>query len=258
MLIHGWGSSAAAWNATSERLLRAGIEVLTVDLRGHGASPASRDPLTIELLAGDVRRAIEASGLHRPLLMGHSGGGLIALALAASGGAWSGLVLLATAMHAGPPSPTELRLLGSELLGRLLTDPWRAEFILSRTMGPTAPFHGRASAGRDLAATPAAVRAEYFRLAGLPSAARGPLPRGLPVRVLGGAEDRVSPLAEVHATARSLGLASAIALEGRGHALPLEVPELIASEVIRLLDRDSGSPGPGSPRDARSASGTAP
>jgi pimeloyl-ACP methyl ester carboxylesterase len=57
--------------------------VLAVDLRGHGGSDAPEQRYTMQLLAADVRWMCAQLGVERPVVVGHSLGGLVALELAA-------------------------------------------------------------------------------------------------------------------------------------------------------------------------------
>jgi len=62
--------------------LAEGREVLTVDLRGHGESDIE-DPYDPITYATDVAETVQALGLERPLVIGHSLGGVVASAYAA-------------------------------------------------------------------------------------------------------------------------------------------------------------------------------
>ncbi|MFC5287365.1 alpha/beta fold hydrolase [Actinokineospora guangxiensis] len=58
-----------------------GHRVIAPDLRGHGRSP-SLPPWTLEQHAADVLAVLDAYGIERAALMGHSYGGVVALHLA--------------------------------------------------------------------------------------------------------------------------------------------------------------------------------
>jgi pimeloyl-ACP methyl ester carboxylesterase len=55
---------------------------VALDLRGHGQSDAPPTGYATDVLVDDIVRAIEALGLERPVVIGHSRGGSLALALA--------------------------------------------------------------------------------------------------------------------------------------------------------------------------------
>lgn len=81
MLVHGITESRRSWDPLVERLA-ASHDVLAVDLRGHGESDAE-GPYDVITMASDVHEVVEALGMERPLLVGHSLGGTVVSAYAA-------------------------------------------------------------------------------------------------------------------------------------------------------------------------------
>ncbi len=94
--IHGMGSSSATWAACMGRLA-ANHHVVAMDLLGHGASPVPDDPAlyTRDAALGDIDDVL--AGLGPAVLVGHSLGGYLALAHAATRpGVARGIVVLNT------------------------------------------------------------------------------------------------------------------------------------------------------------------
>ncbi|NUP06480.1 MAG: alpha/beta hydrolase [Polyangiaceae bacterium] len=58
--------------------------VVALDLRGHGASDVPANGYTPDDYASDVAWLCGELGIHRPIIVGHSMGGIVALALAAA------------------------------------------------------------------------------------------------------------------------------------------------------------------------------
>src|SRR5918992_2871493 len=81
VFIHGAGDSAAVWDHQGANL---GAEhtVLALDLPGHGSRLAEQAHGDHQANAGEVARALEQAGLQRPVLVGHSMGGAVALSYA--------------------------------------------------------------------------------------------------------------------------------------------------------------------------------
>lgn len=104
LLLHGGGGDVSVWEAVVPLLLP-DFRVLAYDARGHGRSGA---PTTFPALAmaDDVGRVVDALGLDRPILVGHSMGGATATRWAARGGACGGLVLVDGA-HVRTDEPVE-------------------------------------------------------------------------------------------------------------------------------------------------------
>ena len=80
VILHGLFGSSRNWRSVA-RALATHHRVLCVDLRNHGRSPWAASMSYLEM-AEDVRMLIESEGLKRPVLIGHSMGGKIAMALA--------------------------------------------------------------------------------------------------------------------------------------------------------------------------------
>jgi pimeloyl-ACP methyl ester carboxylesterase len=77
VLLHGWGCSAYVYRRNMPALGEAGFRAIAVDLKGHGLSdkPVAPDEYTIDSLVEHLRDILDALGLERPALAGHSLGG---------------------------------------------------------------------------------------------------------------------------------------------------------------------------------------
>jgi pimeloyl-ACP methyl ester carboxylesterase len=80
LLLHGLGATRRAWFRVAPELRP--LPVLALDARGHGES-AEGDDYSLEACADDAVTALDALGLSRVLVVGHSWGGAVALTLAA-------------------------------------------------------------------------------------------------------------------------------------------------------------------------------
>lgn len=86
LLLHGITDSGACWTPVIEALgddAGARYDIVAPDARGHGQSDAPASGYSPADHAGDVAAFIRALGLNRPVVMGHSMGGMVATALAA-------------------------------------------------------------------------------------------------------------------------------------------------------------------------------
>lgn len=79
VLLHGFPFSSEIWNAQIEALSHTHF-VVAPDLRGLGKSAVSPGPYLMETLAGDLAAVLDALGVERASLVGHSLGGYVALA----------------------------------------------------------------------------------------------------------------------------------------------------------------------------------
>ena len=81
VFLHGLASNSHIWDMVAP-LLAEHFAVVALDQRSHGESAGPDDGYDFATIAGDLRLFIEALGLERPLLVGHSWGGNVALELA--------------------------------------------------------------------------------------------------------------------------------------------------------------------------------
>ncbi len=78
VMIHGVVNDHSVWGLQSRYLANHGWNVLAVDLPGHGRS-AGEAPATVEEAAAFIVALLDAAGVPRAALVGHSWGSLIAL-----------------------------------------------------------------------------------------------------------------------------------------------------------------------------------
>jgi pimeloyl-ACP methyl ester carboxylesterase len=97
VFLHGAGCDHTVWQLPARWFAWHGFSVLAVDLPGHGRSEGA--PLaTIPDLAQWVGRVLDAAGVEKATLIGHSMGGAIALeAAAAFAPRMAGIALIGTA-----------------------------------------------------------------------------------------------------------------------------------------------------------------
>jgi pimeloyl-ACP methyl ester carboxylesterase len=229
VLLHGIGSAAASFRFQLDRLSRR-FRVIAWDAPGYGASTslAMTHPE-----AGDYAAALHAGlgalGIVRCHLVGHSLGTLIAARFAAQHPeAVADLTLASIAKgHARLPQSERQRLLaqrfddlaslgargmaekrGPRLLGPEATDEMRR--IVVETMARVRP-EGFAQAARMLSAGD--ILADLARL-----------PAGLPIQIIVGEADAITPPADCLEVATAFA-APAHLIPGAGHALYLEKPQ---------------------------------
>lgn len=80
VLLHGLFGAGQNWGAI-RKALAPRFRVLTPDLRNHGASPHAED-MSYAAMAADVAETLDAAGIPRAAVLGHSMGGKVAMTLA--------------------------------------------------------------------------------------------------------------------------------------------------------------------------------
>ncbi|GAA3394704.1 alpha/beta hydrolase [Streptomyces roseoviridis] len=254
VLAHGWTCSIRFWDAQI-RALAVDHRVIAYDQRGHGGSPEPLDRAagySAEALADDLEAVLAAvlGPGERAVLAGHSMGGMTIMAAArrplVRQHAAAGLLcstgpsrLTAEALVV-PLGPGRVRtrltrsILGSKApLGPVT--PLSKRILKYATMGPgSAPDRVDACA-RIVHACPRAVRHGWSRvLAGLDVEADVRELR-MPVAVLVGTADRLTPPRHSRALAAALPHCTGLVeLAGMGHMTPVEAPEAVTAQIREL------------------------
>lgn len=151
LLLHGITSSAESWVRVGPAMADR-YRVYAFDMRGHGESiKPSAGGYSLRHTADDAIAFIEALGLERPLLIGHSWGGATAIVLAS--GAWSeepvpnlsGVILEDPAYHFGRGNPEERAAMYTRDIGRP-ADELRPEIAASNPGWTGADIEGKIEA----------------------------------------------------------------------------------------------------------------
>jgi pimeloyl-ACP methyl ester carboxylesterase len=254
ILIHGTGSSRAAWDSVVP-LLASWRRVFVIDLPGCGSSPALPAEVmpTIPALAETVEAWMVERDLGGAHVAGNSLGGAIALELAKGRMVSSATALSpvgfanrwefafgsgslhvtrigAKALNPVAPVVFKSRVVRTIAFWQALAKPWRmsAESAISsaRAMATASDFARGVRAARD------------YRFSGVPAA---------PVTIAWGRRDRILLWRQAERARRLLPDARFIPLDGCGHVPMTDDPQLVAEAILR------GSDAPPVPHGERSA-----
>jgi pimeloyl-ACP methyl ester carboxylesterase len=106
--LHGIGSRGTSWLPIAERLAKH-YDVIAIDQRGHGGSSHPDQGYLIPDYAADLASVLDQLGLEKPLIMGHSLGGMVTLEWARHHpGRAAALVIEDAPMRRGGPGVEEL------------------------------------------------------------------------------------------------------------------------------------------------------
>jgi pimeloyl-ACP methyl ester carboxylesterase len=105
IFLHGIGIDLNAYDDIRQQLALNDISSLAVDLRGHGFSsrPKNISAYTIEEISEDIVDFLKEKKFDRPILFGHSLGGMVAQKVASQYPKLDGLILLNTAYTSQMP-----------------------------------------------------------------------------------------------------------------------------------------------------------
>jgi len=225
ILIHGAGGSHLHWPAALRRM--PGATVYAVDLPGHGRSEGpGREH--IEDYVADIVRFMDAVGVSRGVLVGHSMGGAIAqmTALMAPERV-AGLVLVGTGAR--------LRVAPALLDGILQDARGALALITEWAWGPEAD-PAMVARGRQMMArvNPRVVWGDFAACDRFDIRERvGEITA--PTLVITGSEDRMTPPKFGQWLAERIPGARFVLVKGAGHMVMLEKPDQVASAVREWL-----------------------
>ena len=236
VFLHYFGGSGRTWEPVVDALAAAGWRCLAPDLRGFGKSPAPGEEwthYTVDAMADDIHGMIGRLRLERFIVVGHSMGGKVALALAARQPAsLAGLALVSPSPPTPEPmEPAERARLLAGGGGRAATE----KTLRKITARPLSDAVLDATVADHLRASAPAWRAWLEHGSREDISARVPHIK-VPVRIVVGAQDQAITgelvtreiLARLHGTEALLKSVPDV-----GHLLPLEAP---SDAVWFLLD----------------------
>ena len=230
------------WSLQARYLAHHGHSVLAVDLPGHGRSegPALA---TIEAMAAWVSSVVEAAGLDRCSLVGHSMGAFVVLAAAArSPERVERLALLgiAASMPVHPDLLAAARA-GDPKAWALMVD-W-GHGSDGRIGGNPAPGLWRLGAGYRLLqrARPGVLAADLSASAAYDGALAAAAAIRCPVLMLLGAEDRMTPTDKAAPLGHAMGDVRTVVLPACGHMLMAEQPNEVVDALAGFLRCESGA-----------------
>ncbi|MET9321136.1 alpha/beta hydrolase [Streptomyces sp. NPDC003038] len=269
VFCHGYCLGQDSWHF-QRAALRGVVRSVYWDQRSHGRSgrglaQADGEPVTIEQLGRDLKAVIDAAAPEGPLvLVGHSMGGMTVMGLAEQFPALVrdrvvGVAFVGTSsgrldeVTYGLPAagmgavrrflPGVLKALGTQVelveKGRRATADLFAGMIKMYSFGSREVDPAVARfAERLIEATPIDVVAEFYPA--FQTHDKGTALRRLadiPVTVIAGDRDMITPLAHSEAIKDALPGAELAVLESAGHLMMLERPETVTRLLTELLER---------------------
>lgn len=246
LLCHGWGACVYGWAGTLPVLGAAGYRAIAVDLRGHGRSD-ERDQATsytTAAMTAQLGEIVDALGIDRPVVAGHSMSGRITLQYALERpDRVRGLALLApigvgslrpSIKHVGQP----LLALGA-WLGPLAIRRWIIQTVVSAATGRLRrppprdidEYWAPSQWGKFARAIHALLRDFDWRALGAETIASLPVPM---VIVLG----ELDPLVVIEdreALVRGVAPTRVVTILGAGHIITDEATARVNTELLALL-----------------------
>lgn len=248
ILIHGLMDSALNWSKNLDALAQT-HRVWAIDLIGFGFSSRVTAPTySLKYFARTVQEFMDARGITRASIVGHSLGGAVALELAlAEPARVERLILIAPGTYV-VNLPFALNLaarvpyIPRALIGMAMTSTRARVSAQRHALGNPARFDPQAA--RQYA-RPLHVKGTADALVAMAASPRASdLPAGLkniaaPTLILWGDRDLAVPVEHGGHHERNLPNAEFVILEGAGHTPQIEYPDVVNRLVIDFLARDA-------------------
>jgi len=243
LLIHGMINSSRHWEAVATRMSRS-YRVIAPDLIGHGDSATPRGDYSLGAHAATIRDLLATLGIERATIVGHSLGGGVAmqffyqfpqrterLGLISSGGLGDDVSPLLRAA-ALPGSGVLMRLAANRRIvdglagtGSKLRDRGNRQGVyleaVARALRPLGDEGSRRAFVQTLRAV---IDAHGQRVS---ARDRLYLAHEIPTMIIWGDRDAVIPVSHAHIAHELIPGSRLEVIEGAGHFLPIERPELL-------------------------------
>lgn len=238
VFLHGIGGNARIWAPQMASFAAAGFRPAPLDLLGYG----SREPvdrMEFDMLAADVEAQVAQLGLERPIVVGHSMGGMVAQTLLRRGPrAYRAAVLSCTSPAFGDPTGEFQKKFVADRLAPLDAGHSMVELapgMVAAVSGPAPDPAGRKLAIETIATTSErSYRAAVHCLVAFDE--RANLAHiGVPVLCLAGEHDRLAPPAMMERMAARIPGARYICLKGVGHLPNIEAPHAFDAAILDFL-----------------------
>jgi len=228
VLLHGWGTDLSLYEGIIAHLSKS-MRVIAPELPGFGETP---EP-PVSWNAGDyssfVLKFLEALGVKRAVLLGHSNGGRIIIKTVGSGAPLEvpKIILIGSAGIVREKTPEEIRRIKRYKLGKKVLSSLPARIVFPNALEK---FKNRSGSADYRSATPV-MRETLVKLVNedmahlLPNIKR-------PTLLVWGENDDSTPLADAKRMEKLLPDGGLVVVRGAGHYCYLEQPAF----VYRVLD----------------------
>lgn len=239
VLIAGFPLTREIWNAQSDALSRT-HRAIRPELRGVGKSSVPNGPYLMEVLASDVATTLDALGIERAAIAGHSLGGYVALAFARM---FSERVTHLALVCSRLAADTVQRAAARETLADLIEAEGAIRPVVDAYVPALTAAHTAAERPdiverlRGIAGTidPRGAAALLRGMALRPAADDIAPDLDVPVAVVAGARDGAISLEEAGRVAAAFQRGKLVVCDNSGHVPMLEEPQRVTEALLALL-----------------------
>ncbi len=258
VLVHGMGGCWQHWSQTLPVLAQHG-RAIALDLPGFGRSQSPADPVSLDAFADIAAELCRAVGLEHVIFFGHSMGGPVALRFASRHPDLAqALVLVAGALYTftallglrdiarhARERPRDVTAIYAEVLTASLPVPQALKRLivsqpLARQLALWPYMHRPNTMPADTAAlllhgAGAHGVVPTARAVGRSDPCEGLAGTSCPILSIGARYDHIVPPADIERFDRSAPTATSVLIEGAGHMVMLERPQVFNTQIERFL-----------------------
>jgi pimeloyl-ACP methyl ester carboxylesterase len=233
ILIHGFCETSSIWDDFVPKL-SSRFRVICPDLPGFGMSKMLPTPFSIGDVGNEMLKWLQANSISRPVVIGHSLGGYVTLAMAnKSEVALAGIGLFHSTALPDSEEKKANRDKVIEFVSKNGVKPFIDTFVPGLFHDKQSPH--MASVNSLLSKTePVALTAYVAAMRDRPDQSVLLARFQRPVLILAGAEDELIPLDSLQKQAKTLQKGTLAVLSGTGHMGMLESQEQSAHEVAKF------------------------
>lgn len=228
IILHGWGLERSTYKTLISLLQKKGYEVFAIDLPGFGAEPLKNTLMNLDDYIEFVRNFEEEKKIIKPIIIGHSFGGRIALKYA-----WK-----------YPGEVSKIILTGVPII-RHITIRGKIGYMLAITFGKLfslLPKNFKIKIRKII----------YFAIGEWDYYKAGPLKQvfeniinedltqyvkevQVPIYLIWGALDRLTPVSDVEKIEKLNSNVKSVIINNYGHKLPYENPKIFVQSIQAFL-----------------------
>ena len=245
LCVHGWACSVYSFRRLMPLLADLGMRAVAIDLPGHGLSskPKDREPYLLDSLSECVIKSMDALGIARCVLAGHSMGGPICARVAVlAPDRVSGLALLAPAGFGTELDLRVLRSLTPHFLSPVLpyvVRRWMIALVFAVAFGslyrPTDRDIDEYWAPTQFPGFVGAMSNLLHCFEWSAGSDRGFGEIMVPTAILDGGRDNLVVRRWVRRYAEVLPNATLTVIENCGHVVPEEAPEVVVGAIQAMI-----------------------
>jgi len=240
ILLHGYTDSRHSWNLVLPRLPPR-YRVFAISQRGHGESSKPVDAYRVADFAGDVTAFLDAKGIDRAIIVGHSMGSMVAQQFSIAHPRRVQALVITGAFYVRRDNPILVDF-WNQAISKLpdQVDPqFVRDFQTSTVTKPLAPEFF-ASILAETGRLPGYVWRNAFR-----EFLRADLTSGIgsitaPTLIIWGDQDAYSVRQDQDSLVTRIRGSRLLTYEGIGHAANWEVPDRFAKDLVAFLDVQAG------------------